>query len=55
MTAMAVLKNHGITAGIDVGFRNPIYDMYSKDLSQKVKTDKTIKMKKGECIGSFAP
>ncbi|TWH59385.1 DNA invertase Pin-like site-specific DNA recombinase [Desulfitobacterium sp. LBE] len=48
-------KNHGITAGIDVGFRNLIYDMYSKDLSQKVKTAKTVKMKKGEYIGSFAP
>lgn len=47
-------KNHGITAGIDVGFRNLIYDMYSKDLSRKVKTAKTVKMKKGEYIGSFA-
>ena len=48
-------KESGITAGIDVGFKNLIYDLYSKDLSQKVKTGKTIKMKKGEYIGSFAP
>src|SRR5665647_2275764 len=47
--------DHGITAGIDVGFKNLIYDLYSKDLSQKVKTGKIVKMKKGEFIGSFAP
>ena len=39
-------KNKGTTAGIDVGFKNLIYDLYSKDLSQKVKTAKMVKMKK---------
>ena len=48
-------QNKGITAGIDVGFKNLIYDLYSKDLSMKVKTGKMVKMKKGEYIGSFAP
>ncbi|MCG1025396.1 recombinase family protein [Dehalobacter sp.] len=48
-------KDNGITAGLDIGLKNLIYDLYSKDLSKKVKTAKTAKMKKGEYIGSFAP
>lgn len=48
-------RNNGITAGIDIGLKNLIYDMYSKDLSVKVKSGKLTKMKKGEFIGSFAP
>ena len=31
-------QNPGNTAGMDVAFRNLIYDYYSKDLSKKVKT-----------------
>lgn len=48
-------KDNGVTAGLDIGLKNLIYDLYSKDLSKKVKTAKTAKMKKGEYIGSFAP
>lgn len=45
----------GITAGLDVGFRNLIYAMYSNDLSQKVKSAMKTRMEKGEFISSHAP
>lgn len=37
----------GSTPGIDVTFRNLIYDYYSKDLSKKVKTGMRVKQKNG--------
>lgn len=41
-------QNHtGKTIGMDVAFRNLIYDYYSKDLSKKVKT--AMRMKQKEC------
>lgn len=46
-------RDNGITAGLDIGLKNLIYDLYSKDISQKVKSGKLAKMKKGEYIGSF--
>lgn len=45
----------GTTGGLDVGFRNLIYALYSKDLSQKVRSAKKTRMEKGEFIGSYAP
>ena len=45
----------GTTGGLDVGFRNLIYALYSKDLSQKVRSAKRIRMEKGDFIGSHAP
>ncbi len=45
----------GTTAGLDVDFRNLICAMYSKDLSQKVKSAKKTRMEKGEFISSHAP
>jgi site-specific DNA recombinase len=45
----------GTTGGIDVGFRNLIYSLYSKDLSQKVRSGKKTRMEKGEFISSHAP
>lgn len=45
----------GTTGGLDVGFRNLIYALYSKDLSQKVRSAKKTRMEKGEFIGSHAP
>lgn len=45
----------GTTGGIDVGFRNLIYSLYSKDLSQKVRSAKKTRMEKGGFIGSHAP
>lgn len=37
----------GNTAGMDVAFKNLIYDYYSKDLSKKVKTAMRVKQKNG--------
>lgn len=37
----------GNTAGMDVAFRNLIYDYYSKDLSKKVKSGMRVKQKNG--------
>ena len=40
-------QNLGNTAGMDVAFRNLIYDYYSKDLSKKVKTAMQVKQREG--------
>ncbi|HWR28689.1 MAG TPA: recombinase family protein [Negativicutes bacterium] len=45
----------GTTGGLDVGFRNLIYALYSKDLSQKVRSAMKTRMEKGEFISSHAP
>lgn len=38
----------GQTGGMDIAFKNFIYEMYSRDLSEKVKSCVTICMKRGE-------
>ena len=38
----------GQTGGMDVAFKNFIYEMYSRDLSEKVKSGVTTCMKRGE-------
>lgn len=43
----------GQTGGIEVAFKNLVYNMYSRDLSQKVKSAVTTRMKRGEYIGPF--
>lgn len=44
-------SNHdGKTIGMDITFRNLIYDYYSKDLSSKVKTAMRSKQEKGEYV-----
>lgn len=40
----------GTTGGIDVAFRNFIYDSYSKDLSTKVRSAMKVRMEKGKFI-----
>lgn len=40
----------GTTGGIDVAFRNLVYEQYSQDLSQKVKSAMHLKMAKGKYI-----
>lgn len=47
--------NKGSSAGIEVGFKTLLYDLYSKDLAVKTKTGKTAKMKKGEHVNGNAP
>lgn len=43
----------GQTGGIEVAFKNLVYNMYSRDLSQKVKSAVATRMKRGEYIGPF--
>ena len=47
--------NKGRSAGLEVGFKTLIHDLYSKDLGLKSMTGKIAKTKKGEHIGSTAP
>lgn len=42
----------GSTGGLDVAFRNLVYQRYSQDLSEKVKTAKHMKMAQGKHITS---
>lgn len=42
------VKIFGQTGGMDVAFKNFIYEMYSRDLSEKVKSGVTTCMKRGE-------
>lgn len=43
----------GQTGGIDVVFKNLVYNLYSRDLSQKVKSAVITRMKRGEYIDPF--
>ncbi len=43
----------GMTGGMDVAFRNLIYQMYSRDLSRKVKSARRNRNKQGEYTASF--
>ncbi|SFR80536.1 recombinase family protein [Anaeromicropila populeti] len=45
----------GNIAGIDVSFRTIVYDLYSKDISQKVKAALEIRKKRGCFMGAAAP
>jgi len=45
----------GSSAGIEVGFKTLIHDLYSRDLSVKTKSGKLAKSKKGEHVHSTAP
>lgn len=45
----------GNIADLDVNFKNLLYDLYSKDLSQKVKTSLQIRKESGKYISANAP
>ena len=45
----------GTTGGIEVAFKNILYDMYSRDLSEKICSSLLIRRKRGDFIGSKAP
>lgn len=49
-------KDHkyGSAGLIDVSFRNVIYDLYSKDLSEKVRSTKKQLSEKGYCVAPYA-
>jgi len=48
-------NNQGRSAGLEVGFKTLIHDLYSKDLGVKSKTGKIAKTKRGEHTGGTAP
>ena len=48
-------NDYNSIGGIEVALRTLIYDLYSKDLSQKVRSALEIRYKKGEFIGSYTP
>ena len=45
---------NGGTGGIDIAFRNLIYEMYSQDLSDKVRTGRMSAAKSGKVVAPFA-
>jgi len=46
---------HNSIGGIEVALRALIYDLYSKDLSQKVRSALAVRYQKGEFVSSYAP
>jgi len=48
-------NDYNSIGGIEVALRTLIYDLYSKDLSQKVRSALAVRHKKGEFLGSYAP
>ncbi|MGL4789974.1 MAG: recombinase family protein, partial [Anaerotignaceae bacterium] len=45
----------GSTASIDVGLKALIYEMYSRDISQKIRAVQNTKFRRGEYVCSFPP
>ena len=46
---------HGSLADIDVNFKNLLYDLYSKDLSQKVRSSLSVKKEQGQYVSGNCP
>lgn len=44
-------KNYGMTGGLDVAFKNLIYQLYSRDLSRKIKSARKNRNRNGEFTG----
>ena len=47
-------KLHGATGGIDIAFRNLVYEMYSHDLSEKIKSARLTAAKSGKFSAPYA-
>lgn len=47
--------NGGAAGSIDVGFKNILYEAYSKDLSVKIKSMRKSKAEQGKFVTAFAP
>lgn len=45
----------GSIADIDVNFKNLLYDLYSKDLSEKVRSSLSIRKEKGQYVSANSP
>lgn len=48
-------KCRGRAADIDVNFKNLLYDLYSKDLSQKVRASLSVKKEQGQYVSANSP
>ena len=49
-------KNYqGSIADIDVNFKNLLYDLYSKDLSQKIRSSLAVRKEKGQYVSANSP
>lgn len=48
-------ENIGAAGAIEVGFKNIIYEAYSKDLSEKIKSVRRLKAEQGKFVSAFAP
>ena len=46
-------KNYGMTGGMNVAFKNLIYQMYSRDLSRKVRSARKNRNQNGEYTAAF--
>lgn len=46
---------HGGLADVDVNFKNLLYDLYSKDLSQKVRSSLAVKKEQGQYVSGNSP
>jgi DNA invertase Pin-like site-specific DNA recombinase len=47
-------RDYGMSGGMDVAYKNLIYQLYSMDLSQKIKSAKKIRNMNGEYTAAFA-
>lgn len=47
--------DQGSIADMDVNFKNLLYDLYSKDLSQKVRSSLTVRKEKGQYVSANSP
>lgn len=45
----------GSTKGMEIAFKNLLYDRYSKDLSEKIQSSLQVRRKRGDFIGPMAP
>lgn len=48
-------ENFGAAGSIEVGFKNIIYEAYSKDLSEKIKSVRRLNAEQGKFVSAFAP
>lgn len=48
-------RSNGTVTDLDVNFKNLLYDLYSKDLSEKVRSSLQIKKEAGQYISANAP
>lgn len=48
-------KGFGAVGNIDVAFKNLLYDLYSKDLSEKAISGRNTKAQQGEYLAAYAP